>query len=101
MAAARDQAARILRTEPDTAEGDAARDAAVLADQLRTHLSEETARRHAETPAGPGSEKPAVETPATPPRPRLRRPPRRNLENADWSRWASSRCSRSPPQPTA
>ena len=35
MAAARDQAARILRTEPDTAEGEAARDdfTGELADQ--------------------------------------------------------------------
>src|SRR5665213_1774571 len=62
MAAARDQAARILRPEPDSAEGEAARDAsAALAEQLRTHL-DETARRHAETPAG---DKPAV-APAAP-----------------------------------
>ena len=68
MAAARDQAARILRSEPDTAEGDAAaRDAAALADQLRTHLSDETARRHTETPAGPTVERPAVEKPAAAP----------------------------------
>jgi membrane fusion protein (multidrug efflux system) len=69
MAAARDQAARILRTEPDTAEGEAARDAsAALAEQLRAHLSEETvARRPAETPVGPAIEKPAVEKPAAAP----------------------------------
>jgi membrane fusion protein (multidrug efflux system) len=68
MAAARDQAARILRSEPETAEGDdAARDAAALADQLRAHLSDETARRHAETPASPAAEKPATEKPAAPP----------------------------------
>jgi membrane fusion protein (multidrug efflux system) len=69
MAAARDQAARILRTEPDTAEGEAARDAsAALAEQLRAHLSEETvARRPAETPVGPVIETPAVEKPATAP----------------------------------
>ena len=68
MAAARDQAARILRTEPDdTAEGDdAARDAAALAGQFRAHLSEETARRHPETPASPAIEKPATERPAAP-----------------------------------
>jgi membrane fusion protein (multidrug efflux system) len=66
MAAARDQAARILRTEPDTAEGEAARDASTgLADQLRAHLSEETvARRPVETPGHPAIEKPAVEKPA-------------------------------------
>ncbi len=62
MAAARDHAARIIRTEPETAQGDeAARDAAVLAEQLRAHLSDETARRHTEAPA---AEKPAVEPPA-------------------------------------
>jgi len=69
MAAARDQAARILRTEPDTAEGEAARDAsAALAEQLRAHVSEETvARRPAETPVGPVIETPAVERPAAAP----------------------------------
>jgi len=61
MAAARDQAARVLRTEPNTAEGDgASRDAAALADQLRAHLSDETARRHPEAPASPAIEKPAA-----------------------------------------
>jgi membrane fusion protein, multidrug efflux system len=60
MAAARDQAARIVRPDPDTADGDAARDAsAVLADQLRTHLADETARRPAEMDR-PGIEKPAA-----------------------------------------
>ena len=69
MAAARDQAARILRTEPETAEGEAARDvSAALAEQLRAHLSEETvARRPAETPVGPVIETPAVEKPAAAP----------------------------------
>jgi membrane fusion protein (multidrug efflux system) len=68
MAAARDQAARILRSEPDTAEDDAAvRDATVLADHLRTHLSDKTARRHTETPASPTVEKPAIEKPAAAP----------------------------------
>jgi membrane fusion protein (multidrug efflux system) len=62
MAAARDQAARILRPEPDTADGETARDAsAALADQLRSHLSEETARRPAE------AERPAIDKPATAP----------------------------------
>src|ERR1700675_3062306 len=66
MAAARDQAARVLRTGPDPAEGEAARDvSAALADQLRAHLSEETvARRPIETPASPATEKPATEKPA-------------------------------------
>ena len=68
MAAARDQAARMLRSEPDSAGGDdAARDAAVLAEQLRAHLSDETGRRHAEAPASPAMEKPAVERPASAP----------------------------------
>jgi membrane fusion protein (multidrug efflux system) len=60
MAGARDQAARIVRPEPDPAEGDAARDdSAALAEQLRTHL-DETARRHAETPDRPAADKPAA-----------------------------------------
>ena len=68
MAAARDHAARMLRSEPDTAGGDdAARDAAALAEQLRAHLSDETGRRHAEAPASPTIEKPAVERPAAAP----------------------------------
>ena len=46
MAAARDQAARIVRAEPDTAEGGSLRATAgrPLADQLRTHVAEETVR---------------------------------------------------------
>jgi membrane fusion protein (multidrug efflux system) len=66
MAAARDQAARILRPEPDPAEGGSTRDAsAELADQLRAHLSEEiVARRHPETPA---ADKPAIDKPAAAP----------------------------------
>jgi membrane fusion protein (multidrug efflux system) len=69
MAAVRDQTARIVRTEPDPAEAAAAaRDAAAaLAEQLRTHISEETARRHADAPVGPVVESPAVETPAAAP----------------------------------
>jgi membrane fusion protein (multidrug efflux system) len=66
MAAARDQAARVLRTGPGPSEGEAARDvSAALADQLRPHLAEETvARRPVETPASPAAEKPAIEKPA-------------------------------------
>jgi membrane fusion protein, multidrug efflux system len=61
MAGARDQAARILRPEPETAEGEATREASgALADQLRTHPSDETVtRRPAETPVGP-IDKPAA-----------------------------------------
>src|SRR5882757_3636885 len=61
MAAARDQAARVVRTGPETAEDGVSRDAtAQLADQLRTHVAEETRRRPAETPANPATESPAV-----------------------------------------
>jgi len=63
MAAARDQAARILRTEPDTAEVEDAREAsAALTESIRAHLSDEAvARRAAELP-----ERPAVAKPAAP-----------------------------------
>ena len=55
MAAARDQAARILRPEPDAAEGGFARDASAARRPARPHLSEETvARRPAEAPDQPG-----------------------------------------------
>ena len=64
MAAARDQAARVIRTEPETAEDDVSREAtAQLADQLRTHVAEETRRRPTETPAS----SPATEKPSAPP----------------------------------
>jgi membrane fusion protein, multidrug efflux system len=67
MAVARDQAPRIVRSEPAMAEGEKARDASiVLADQLRAHLSEEiVARRPAETPERPSFDKPAGDKPAT------------------------------------
>ena len=57
MASARDQAARVVRSERDQADGEGSVEAtAALADQLRSHLAEE-ARRH------PG-DAPAVEKPA-------------------------------------
>ena len=59
MAAARDQAARVVRTEPETAEDEVSR-TAQLADQLRTHVAEEAKRRPADTPAGPTTETPAA-----------------------------------------
>jgi membrane fusion protein (multidrug efflux system) len=90
MAAARDQAARVIRQEPEavirqepeavirqepgaarqgpeTAEGEAARDATVqLADQLRNHLAEETKRRPGDAPGTPAADKPAAPSaPAT------------------------------------
>jgi len=58
MAAARDQAARIIRAEPDTAEATFVRDASA-ADSPRPHAPEETvARRPAETPDQPAIDKP-------------------------------------------
>src|ERR1700704_4876803 len=58
MAAARDQAARIVRAEPDTAEASFVRDASAV-DSPRSHASEETvARRPAETPDQPAIDKP-------------------------------------------
>jgi len=59
MAAARDQAARILRPEPDLAGG--SRDVSAAADQPRSHTPDEpVARRSAEAPASPATEKPAA-----------------------------------------
>jgi membrane fusion protein (multidrug efflux system) len=69
MAGARDQAARILRPEPDLA-GETARDtSAALAEALRAHVADETiARRQVETPAAvPANDKPAIDKPATAP----------------------------------
>jgi membrane fusion protein, multidrug efflux system len=61
MAAARDQAARVVRSGPEAAEDEVSRDAtAQLAEQLRTHVAEETKRRPAEAPAGPATEHPAA-----------------------------------------
>ena len=62
MASARDQAARIVRSGPDQADGEASVEAAAaLADQLRSHVAEESRRRPGDAPA---VEKPA---PAAPP----------------------------------
>jgi membrane fusion protein, multidrug efflux system len=61
MAAARDQAARIVRAEPDTAEDAFAREAAAAPlEPLRAHLAEETvARRPSETPDRPATDAPS------------------------------------------
>jgi membrane fusion protein, multidrug efflux system len=68
MAAARDQAARIFRPGPHTADDETARDpGAALAETLRAHVADETvARRPAEAPGfdKPASEKPSVDTPS-------------------------------------
>jgi membrane fusion protein (multidrug efflux system) len=67
MAAARDQAARVVRVGQDTAGGDPVRDSSVaVADQLRTPIAEEVvARRPAETPDKPVTEQPAIIAAAT------------------------------------
>jgi membrane fusion protein (multidrug efflux system) len=72
MAAARDQAARIVRPEPDVAEGESARDtSAALAESLRAHVSDETvARRTAEAPERPAIEKPVAPEQAAPAAPK-------------------------------
>src|SRR5262245_45530565 len=58
MAAARDQAARVVR---ETASDEAAPEAgAQLADQLRTQIADEARRRPAEAPGAPEAEKPAA-----------------------------------------
>jgi membrane fusion protein, multidrug efflux system len=62
MAGARDQAARFIRVEPDTAGDDPVRDSSVVvADQPRTPLAEDVvARRPAETPDVPATAQPVV-----------------------------------------
>ncbi|MDE2379010.1 HlyD family secretion protein [Bradyrhizobium sp.] len=68
MAVSRDQAARVLReAPPGAAQADAAtEDSASLAEQLRSHLAEETRRRTAEAPDKPVTDKPGASTPAAP-----------------------------------
>jgi len=65
MAAARDQAARIFRAEPDSAEGGSARDVAAPVDALRAQLPEETVARH--LMEAPVHDKPVIDKPAAPP----------------------------------
>ena len=62
MAAARDQAARVLRTEPDSTESDAAREtSAAIAESIRAQLSDDApSRRAAELPERPTVTKPAA-----------------------------------------
>jgi membrane fusion protein, multidrug efflux system len=75
MAAARDQAARVVRDEPDVAEGEPARDAAAaLADPLRGYLTEDVAgRRAAETPDKTITQKPAAAARPAAPKPGKRK----------------------------
>jgi membrane fusion protein, multidrug efflux system len=61
MAAARDQAARVLRAESEATDEQSAREASAgLADRLRAHAAEEAKRKPAETPAAPPVDKPAA-----------------------------------------
>lgn len=63
MATSRDQAARVLRqeaVETSSANGEAALEkSAVLAEQLRSHVAEETKRRTGEVPEKPVTDQPA------------------------------------------
>src|SRR5215211_1301265 len=59
MAAPRDQAARVIRPEPDKAEGEAAYDAANLSEQARMHVAEETRRAPPQTPGQAPAQDPA------------------------------------------
>jgi membrane fusion protein (multidrug efflux system) len=68
MAAARDQAARILRSEPDTADSESALDnTAAPTESLRAHVAEETRRQPAQTPGNPATDKPGADRPASAP----------------------------------
>jgi membrane fusion protein, multidrug efflux system len=67
MAAARDQAARILRTEPDNSGDEVSHQAsAETADSTRAHVSDETARRPQEIPDRQTPDRPAVARPMAP-----------------------------------
>ncbi len=67
MAAARDQAARIRRPEPDPSQNEAAREASTaLADSMRAHVSEDTVARHAAE--APPQSQPATDAPTAPAR---------------------------------
>lgn len=61
MAATRDQAARVIRPDADTAEGDAAGHAPSLSDRLRGHVADETRRLPAEAPNPSPAARPASE----------------------------------------
>jgi membrane fusion protein, multidrug efflux system len=62
MATARDQAARVVRAEPERSEA-----SADIADSIRAHLADETARRSLDAPERPATAKPvAAETVSAP-----------------------------------
>src|SRR5437879_5294777 len=61
MAAPRDQAARMLRPEPEQVEAAPVREnSAAAVESLRSHVAEESKRRPAETPVAPVVDKPAT-----------------------------------------
>ena len=65
MAVPRDHAARIVRPDQGPEESEVGRDgSAGLAERLRSHLTEETRHRPAETPAEPSVDEPAAAPPA-------------------------------------
>src|SRR5690349_14674126 len=74
MAVSRDQAARVLRqdtveTTPERAGSEAATEnPAALAEQLRSHVAEETKRRTSEAPEKPVTDKPAAPAAADAPK---------------------------------
>jgi membrane fusion protein (multidrug efflux system) len=64
MALSRDQAARVLRPEsPEHVQAEASETSAVLAEQLRSHVAEESKRRTAEAPDKPASDAPVLNAP--------------------------------------
>ena len=71
MAAARDQAARIVRADQDVAGHETSAD---IADSVRAHLSEETARRAEEMPERPAVAKPVVAEAVAPAKGGARKP---------------------------
>jgi uncharacterized protein HemX len=79
MAVSRDQAARVLRQEAvETVPGHAGSEAATeksvaLAEQLRSHVAEETKRRTNEAPETPVTDKPAAPAAADAPKPGKRK----------------------------
>jgi membrane fusion protein, multidrug efflux system len=79
MAVSRDQAARVLRQEAvETTPGHAGSEAATeksvaLAEQLRSHVAEETKRRTNEAPETPVTDKPAAPAAADAPKPGKRK----------------------------
>jgi membrane fusion protein, multidrug efflux system len=81
MAAARDQAARIVRAGPDTAEDESVRDtSAALADRLYVHLTEDSvARRPAETPEDNPVTEPPAAAPAAAAQPAAAKPGKRKF----------------------